>query len=161
MASATAKTSSRALPGPLNGVQNAAFMPECSTMVASRALDGHAEPGCHGIWYTTLAPSTDTATHDSQQALNQYDNCITSDQNFSLRWRFFSNFKLKRRKGVETNSWDLFWHYSRPRIVCKHRGSLHPFFPRIVYIHVHAHSVYSLSFCMGILPFRSCQVPIL
>ena len=35
----------------------------------------------------------------ARRALNPYDDCITSDQNFSLRWRFFSNFNTIKSTG--------------------------------------------------------------
>ena len=45
----------------------------------------------------------------ARKALNPYDNGITSDQNFSLRWHFFSNYKLKetlKQKDEEINQKD-------------------------------------------------------
>ena len=51
-------------------------------MAASRTLDGHVEPGHHGIWHVTPAPSMDLVTHEACRALNPCDASITIDQNW-------------------------------------------------------------------------------
>ena len=62
-------------------------------MVASRALDGHARPALHGIWHASQVPSTDLVTHEARRALNQHDNCVTSDQNFAESMFFHTHSK--------------------------------------------------------------------